>query len=249
MTDYTDLRSFIARVDALGALRRVAGADARTDIGAITEVAAGMAAPPALLFDAIPGYAPGLRVFSNATTSAQRAALALGLACLAVALGLWRSFDARTRARVPLRILCAKGWLDDAELGWFATRRQAKLDLYTYETPGEFVRQMAFESAIQAHNIDARWVLPSSLIEVTLVDLPGELCDGKPLILGVGGFKAIYAGTLAGRPVALASILAAGDSGAAVASLLREAKLLLDLLAVPPEQDRVLIEALRRAAR
>ena len=76
---YTDLRDFIARVDDLGGLRRLSGADARADIGAVTEVAAGMANPPALLFDDIPGYRPGFRVFSNATTSAQRAALALGL--------------------------------------------------------------------------------------------------------------------------------------------------------------------------
>ncbi len=74
-----DLREFIARVDALGALRSIKGADPHLELGAITEVAAGRADCPALLFDEIQGFAPGLRVFTNAMTTPQRAALALGL--------------------------------------------------------------------------------------------------------------------------------------------------------------------------
>jgi UbiD family decarboxylase len=79
MTDYEDLREFIARVDELGALRRIEGADPVFEIGGITEVAAGMPDCPALLFDSIKGFARGFRVFTNATVSAQRAALALGI--------------------------------------------------------------------------------------------------------------------------------------------------------------------------
>ena len=76
---YKDLREFISQIDALGALRRIEGADARHEIGGITEVAAGMADCPALLFDHIKGYAPGYRVLTNAVTNPQRAALALGI--------------------------------------------------------------------------------------------------------------------------------------------------------------------------
>ena len=76
---YKDLRDFIAQVDALKALRRIDGADAGFEIGGITEVAAGQPDCPALLFDNIPGYRPGFRVFTNTTTNPQRAALALGL--------------------------------------------------------------------------------------------------------------------------------------------------------------------------
>jgi UbiD family decarboxylase len=76
---YRDLRDFIAQVDSLGALRRISGADTRFEIGGITEVAAGSAACPALLFDDIVGFPTGFRVFTNATTSPPRAALALGL--------------------------------------------------------------------------------------------------------------------------------------------------------------------------
>jgi 4-hydroxy-3-polyprenylbenzoate decarboxylase len=76
---YRDLREFIAQVDGIGALRRISGADQRFEIGGITEVAAGSAACPALLFDDIADFPKGFRVFTNATTSPQRAALALGI--------------------------------------------------------------------------------------------------------------------------------------------------------------------------
>ena len=49
--DYRDLRDFIEKVDAIGDLRRVSGAQLEYEIGAVTEVAAGLAHCPALLFD------------------------------------------------------------------------------------------------------------------------------------------------------------------------------------------------------
>lgn len=76
---YKDLRQFISQIDALSALRRIEGADPRHEIGGITELAAGMANCPALLFDRIKGHAPGFRVLTNVVTSPQRAALALGI--------------------------------------------------------------------------------------------------------------------------------------------------------------------------
>ncbi|MGH9576204.1 MAG: UbiD family decarboxylase domain-containing protein, partial [Terriglobales bacterium] len=76
---YEDLREFIARVDELGALRRIDGADPLFEIGGVTEVAAGLPECPALLFDNIKGFPRGFRVFTNATVSPQRAALALGI--------------------------------------------------------------------------------------------------------------------------------------------------------------------------
>ena len=76
---YRDLREFIAQVEKLGVLRQVEGADPRYELGGITEVAAGSPECPALLFDDIKGFPRGFRIFTNATTSPQRAALALGL--------------------------------------------------------------------------------------------------------------------------------------------------------------------------
>jgi UbiD family decarboxylase len=76
---YKDLRGFIKQVDELGALRRINGADPKFELGGITEVAAGTIECPALLFDRIKGYEKGFRVLTNATTTPQRAALALGI--------------------------------------------------------------------------------------------------------------------------------------------------------------------------
>jgi UbiD family decarboxylase len=76
---YKDLRAFIRQVEDLRMLRHIEGADPRFEIGGITEVAAGMPECPALLFDRIKGFPPGFRIFTNATTTPQRAALALGI--------------------------------------------------------------------------------------------------------------------------------------------------------------------------
>ena len=56
---YQDLRGFISAVDALGALRRIDGADPHHEIGGITEVAAGLSPAPALLFDRHQGISGG----------------------------------------------------------------------------------------------------------------------------------------------------------------------------------------------
>ncbi|MEO8721939.1 MAG: UbiD family decarboxylase [Sphingobium sp.] len=76
---YRDLREFIDLLDAAGQLKRVSGARLDHEIGAITEVAAGLPCPPALLFDAIPGQRPGNRILTNTTVGTKCAALALGI--------------------------------------------------------------------------------------------------------------------------------------------------------------------------
>ena len=76
---YRDLREFIERVDKLDALQRIEGADPRYEIGAITEAAAGHPEHAALLFEGIKGFSRGFRIFTNATTTPRRAALALGI--------------------------------------------------------------------------------------------------------------------------------------------------------------------------
>jgi 4-hydroxy-3-polyprenylbenzoate decarboxylase len=76
---YQDLREFIALVEKLGALRRIVDADPQFEVGGITEVAANLPECPALLFQQLKGFAPGFRIFTNATITPQRAALALGI--------------------------------------------------------------------------------------------------------------------------------------------------------------------------
>jgi UbiD family decarboxylase len=102
-TSYNDMRDFIARVDEAGDLRRLSGAQTQFEIGAITEVAAGRPNGPALLFDDIPGYAKGFRVFSNAATTPGRAAIALGLDPKAAPLDILKGWMARRRALTPIK--------------------------------------------------------------------------------------------------------------------------------------------------
>src|SRR5689334_16302848 len=76
---YNDLREFILEVERVDNLRHVSGADPNLEIGGVTEVAAGTAECPALLFDSIKGYPKGFRIFTNPINTPQRAALALGI--------------------------------------------------------------------------------------------------------------------------------------------------------------------------
>jgi 4-hydroxy-3-polyprenylbenzoate decarboxylase len=76
---YQDLRGFIAEVERADRLRRIDGADPHLEIGGVTEVAAGLPDCPALLFDNIPGFPSGFRIFTNPVNTPQRAAIALGL--------------------------------------------------------------------------------------------------------------------------------------------------------------------------
>jgi len=99
---YKDLRGFIKQVDELGALRRINGADQKYELGGITEVAAGTPECPALLFDRIQGLAPGVRVFTNATTTPQRAALALGIDPSLKPLDALKEWMKRRQALKPL---------------------------------------------------------------------------------------------------------------------------------------------------
>jgi UbiD family decarboxylase len=98
---YRELREFIQQVEGLQALRQVEGADPRFEIGGITEVAAGLPDCPALLFDNIPGFPRGFRVFTNATTSLQRAALALGIDPRARPLEALKAWKARRQQLQP----------------------------------------------------------------------------------------------------------------------------------------------------
>ena len=74
-----DLREWIERVDEIGELTRVDGADPATEIGGLTDLYQWEMGNPALLFDNIVGYQPGYRIVSNVHTSLRRIAISLGL--------------------------------------------------------------------------------------------------------------------------------------------------------------------------
>ena len=58
-TKWRDLREWLARVDSLGELKRVTGANSEEDIGAITEMLDHTEGSPCVLFDEIPNFKPG----------------------------------------------------------------------------------------------------------------------------------------------------------------------------------------------
>jgi UbiD family decarboxylase len=74
-----DLRDWIERVDQLGELSRIDGADVNLDVGGLTDLYQWDMGNPALLFDHLAGYRPGFRILSNVLTSLPRLALTLNL--------------------------------------------------------------------------------------------------------------------------------------------------------------------------
>src|SRR5438876_3365215 len=74
-----DLREWIARVDDIGELTSVDGADPATEIGGIVDLHMQDAGNPAVLFDRIVGHPAGHRLIANVLTSYPRVALTLGL--------------------------------------------------------------------------------------------------------------------------------------------------------------------------
>jgi len=75
---WQDLRQYLDKLESLGDLKRVEGANWEEDIGGITELMTERQGP-ALLFDQIQGYPPGYRVASNLFTTPKRTAVAFGM--------------------------------------------------------------------------------------------------------------------------------------------------------------------------
>jgi UbiD family decarboxylase len=78
VTAFPDLRAFLDRVCEIGELRTISGADTKSEIGAITEITAWSPEHPMLLFDDIPGVAPGFRIAAHSYDSYQRMRLLYG---------------------------------------------------------------------------------------------------------------------------------------------------------------------------
>ncbi len=76
---YTDLRTWLERIDALGELQVVTGANVEEDIGMATELLSRYRGSKATVFDEIRGYRKGFRVLVNSLGSFSRVALTLGL--------------------------------------------------------------------------------------------------------------------------------------------------------------------------
>lgn len=154
---YKDLREFIKQVADVSALRHVAGADAKFEIGGITEVAAGLPDCPALLFDRIKGYPAGFRVFTNATTSAQRAALALGIDPALRPLDALKVWKERRRHLKPHRPVTV------SDAAFFAhTAAGEDVDLTSFPVPywhrGDGGPYIGSASLVVMRELDGTWV-------------------------------------------------------------------------------------------
>ncbi|MDQ0380462.1 UbiD family decarboxylase [Amycolatopsis thermophila] len=66
------LRTHLDAVERFGELRHVRGAHWDLELGGIAELSYRLAAPPAVLFDEIPGYPAGMRVLTGSTGSPRR---------------------------------------------------------------------------------------------------------------------------------------------------------------------------------
>ena len=152
-----DLREWIERVDAMGELTRVDGADAASDIGGITDLYQWDMGNPALLFDRIQGYPPGFRVLSNVLTSLSRIAMTLDLppGCTPRQLvEAWRDKLARLR---PIRAV-------EVENGPIHTNRQLHddVDLTRFPAPvwhaGDGAGYIGTGDIVITRDPDSGWV-------------------------------------------------------------------------------------------
>jgi UbiD family decarboxylase len=77
--DVDDLRSWLELAQQMGEVREISGAHWDKEIGAASELNYKRSSPPALLFDEIPGYAPGHRVLTASMSNARRLGMTLRL--------------------------------------------------------------------------------------------------------------------------------------------------------------------------
>jgi UbiD family decarboxylase len=100
---HQDLREFIARVEQAGELARIKGADWNLEMGTLAEIVAhARPEPPAILFEEVPGYPPGMRLISGATNSSKRLAITLGLPVPDGPLDVVRAYRDRMKAHRPI---------------------------------------------------------------------------------------------------------------------------------------------------
>jgi 4-hydroxy-3-polyprenylbenzoate decarboxylase len=75
---YQDLRDWLDKVEGIGELRRIEGAQVDEDIAPITDIAEHAINGPAVLFSRIAGFDPGQRILVNPISSLNRVALMVG---------------------------------------------------------------------------------------------------------------------------------------------------------------------------
>jgi UbiD family decarboxylase len=103
-TSACDLREWLQAVEELGQLERISGAHWDLEIGALTEIILErLSSPPAVLFDAVPGYEPNRRVLVNMLENLERTALTLNLPIDLKTIPLIDALRAKLRVHQPIK--------------------------------------------------------------------------------------------------------------------------------------------------
>lgn len=114
-----DLRGWLGRVDAMGQLVTIEGADWNLEMGAIAHIARQRPHPPAILFDSIKDYRKGFRVLTGVHTDPRRFAMTSGISPELDVLGLiqaWRD-KLRTVTKIPPVTVNAAPFLQNSVTG------------------------------------------------------------------------------------------------------------------------------------
>lgn len=99
-----DLRDWLKTVEVTGQLEKISGAHWDLELGALTEIILErMSTPPAIMFDAVPGYEPNRRVLANMLETLERTALTLNLPIDLKTIPLIDALRARLRALQPIK--------------------------------------------------------------------------------------------------------------------------------------------------
>src|SRR2546430_8758902 len=99
---HSDLREAIERYERGGELIRIRGADWKLEMGTLAEIVYRQEAPPAILFEDIPGYPKGFRAVSGSTNSSKRLAITLGFPVPSHPLDVVRAYRDRMKAHKPI---------------------------------------------------------------------------------------------------------------------------------------------------
>jgi 4-hydroxy-3-polyprenylbenzoate decarboxylase len=154
----TDLRDFLAKVEAAGQLLRIDGVDWNLEMGGVAEIVNhARSEAPAVLFDNIPGYPPGFRVLSGGTNSSKRVALAMNLPEPTSPIELVRAYRDRmkTHAPIPHRVVETGPVLENVD-------RDGAVDLYKFPVPQvheeDGGRYIGTHDLIIMRDPDSNWV-------------------------------------------------------------------------------------------
>ncbi len=101
---HSGLRDWLERIERIGEVKKIDGADWNLEIGAVAEMIyhATPENPPCLLFDDIPGYPKGFRILSGMTNSPRRLAVTLGFPEPANAMDVVRCYRERMKTFEPI---------------------------------------------------------------------------------------------------------------------------------------------------